>query len=231
VASFVRLLIVVLYPVVWVSEGLTKLISGGKSLHVFSREEFLAMARVGHETGQIKAKESHIIENLFRFESLRVTDIMTPRTVVMALPEDMTISEALGPITHTPFSRIPIYGTNVDDIRGFVLRDDVLINRAHREGDEQLKSLKRPILAVSETISLSSLLERFLAERQQIARVIDEYGGTQGIVTLEDLVETLMGLEIVDETDNIADMREKARKQWEHRAEALGVDVDLVEQS
>ncbi|MGA7307275.1 MAG: CNNM domain-containing protein, partial [Rhodothermales bacterium] len=131
VASFVRTLVIVLYPVVWISEKLTKLIAGGKSLHVFSREEFVALALVGQETGQIKPKESRIIQNLFRFESLRVRDIMTPRTVVMALPEKMTISEALGPITDTPFSRIPLYRMDVDDMTGFVLRDDILVNRVH----------------------------------------------------------------------------------------------------
>jgi len=227
VASFVRFLIIALYPVVWISEGITKLIAGDKNVHVFSREEFVAMALVGQEAGLLGPKESRIIQSLFRFKSLRVTDIMTPRTVIMALPERTTIETALATVAAAPFSRLPVYGADVDDVTGFVLKDDILIRSAQGGRDETLESLKRKILGVPESISLSILLERFLAEKQHIARVVDEYGGTRGLVTLEDLVETLMGLEIVDETDDAEDMRALAREQWVRRAEALGVKIDV----
>lgn len=229
IAFFVNTLILVLYPIVWISERLTRFISHGKEINIFSRDEFIAMAQVGVESGQILKKESRIIRNLFRFESLKVADIMTPRVVISAFAEDMKIIDLLKQITQTPFSRLPIYKTHLDDITGFVLKDDVLICTAQRRGDEKLKALKREILAVPESVSLSALLERFLKDRQHIAIVVNEHGGTEGLVTLEDLIETLMGMEIMDETDDVKDMRALARKQWAERAKAMGLEADILD--
>lgn len=226
-AYYVNTLIVVLYPIVWISEQMTRFISHGKSVHIFSRDEFIAMTSVGVATGQIHRKESKIIRNLLRFETLQVADIMTPRTVIMALPEDMKISESLKQITETPFSRLPLYRKHIDAITGFVRKDDVLISTTQKRGDDILKSLKRTIIAVPESVSLTSLLERFLKDRQHIAIVVNEYGGADGLVTLEDLIETLMGLEIMDETDDVEDMRSLARKQWLDRAKAMNIQADI----
>ncbi len=227
---FVNTLIVVLYPIVWISERLTKFISRGKVTHIFCRDEFIAMAQVGLETGQIHSKESKIIRNLFRFESLKVADIMTPRIVISALAEDMKINDSLKQVIQTPFSRLPLYRTYTDDITGFVLKKDVLISSAQKRGDEKLKTLKREILAIPESVSLTALLERFLKDRQHIAIVVNEHGGTDGLVTLEDLIETLMGMEIMDETDDVEDMRALARKQWVKRAKAMGLEADILDQ-
>ena len=230
ISFFVNTLIVILYPIVWISERLTKFISHGKDIHIFSRDEFIAMAEVGVETGQIHSKESRIIRNLFRFESLKVADIMTPRVVISALAEDMNIIDSLKQVTHTPFSRLPLYRTHPDDITGFVLKDDILIFTAQKRGDEKLKALKREILAVPYSVSLTALLEQFLTDRQHIAIVVNEHGGTDGLVTLEDLIETLMGMEIMDETDDVEDMRTLARKQWLERAKAMGIEADIFDQ-
>jgi len=230
VSFFVNTLIVVLHPIVWISERLTKFISHGKDIHIFSRDEFIAMAQVGEETGQIHSKESRIIRNLFRFESLKVADIMTPRVVISALAEDMKIIDSLQQVTHTPFSRLPLYRTHTDDITGFVLKDDILIFTAQKRGDEKLKALKREIIAVPESVSLTALLELFLKNRQHIAIVVNEYGRTDGLVTLEDLIETLMGMEIMDETDDVEDMRALARKQWVERAKSMGLEADVFDQ-
>lgn len=230
VSLFVNLLIGALYPIVVVSEKLTKLIAHGRELHVFSREEFIAMARLGEHSGHIEKEESRIIRNLFRFESIKITDIMTPRTVIAALSEDMPIVEALRHVTRTPFSRLPLYKKGLDDITSFVLKDDVLVYNAKVRGNEKLKSLGRDIQAVPESISLSTLLEIFLKNRQHIVIVIDEYGGTKGLVTLEDLIETLMGMEIIDETDTVEDMRVLARKKWAERAKTLGIEVETAVQ-
>jgi len=229
IAIFVNTLIVVLYPIVWISEKLTKFISHEKNVHIFSRDEFIAMSQVGVETGQIHSQESNIIRNLFRFESLKVTDIMTPRIVISALAEDMKIIDSLEQITHTPFSRLPLYKKHADDITGFVLKDDVLISTAQKQSNEKLKTLKRDILAVPDSVSLTALLELFLKDRQHIAIVVNEHGGTDGLVTLEDLIETLMGMEIMDETDDVEDMRVLARKQWMERAKAMGIEADIFE--
>lgn len=230
VASFVNTLIMILYPIVWISERITWFVAHGRNLHVFSREEFIAMARVGEQTGHLQSKESRIIRNIFRFDSLNVTDIMTPRIVISGLPEDMAIRDALKHVTQAKFSRLPIYKTDFDDITGFVLKDDVLIFSTQHRGDEKLKSLKRKIIFVPESVSLSTLLERFLKGRQHIAIVVNEYGGTIGLVTLEDVVETLMGMEIMDETDKVEDMRALARKQWAERVAAFGIETKLTEQ-
>jgi CBS domain containing-hemolysin-like protein len=120
---------------------------------------------------------------------------------------------------------------DIDDITGFVLKEDVLILNAQGRGDEKLKSLRRDIPAVPESMSLSTLLGHLLKDRRHISIVVDEYGGTGGLVTLEDLIETLIGMEIVDETDNVEDMRVLARKQWIKRAKALGVEGEIAERS
>ncbi|HOG11573.1 MAG TPA: hemolysin family protein [Smithellaceae bacterium] len=226
---FVRTLIVTLFPIVWISERMTKFISHGKNLHIFSRDEFVAMARIGEQSGHIDDNEARIIKNLFRLGSINVTDIMTPRIVITALSDDKSVADASEYIAKIPFSRIPIYEKDIDNITGFVLRDDVLLRDNQERGNELLKTLRREILIVPESVVLTGLLENFLKGRQHIAIVVDEYGGTMGLVTLEDLVETLMGLEIVDEMDTVVDMRVLARKKWEERARALGINSDIDE--
>ncbi|MBM3319915.1 MAG: HlyC/CorC family transporter [Candidatus Eisenbacteria bacterium] len=229
-AFFVHGLTLALYPIVRITELITKSISRGKQLHVFSREEFIAMARVGEATGHLHAKESRIIRNLFRLGSLRTADIMTPRTVISAIPETAKVSEALELVAGSPFSRLLLYRNNLDEVTGFALKQDILMQKAAGRDEERLSSLKRNILAVPGSMSLSTLLDNFLEHRQHIAIVIDEHGGTRGLVTFEDLVETLMGLEITDETDSVVDMRALARKQWLERAKALGIDEEIIEE-
>jgi len=230
-AYYVKSLIILLYPIVWLSEKFTKMFSRGQKVHVFSRDEFVAMARVGEQTGQIAKSEARMIRNLFRFGSMEVIDIMTPRIVISALPEEITIAEGLAAIEKKPFSRMPLYKTDIDDITGFVLKDDVLLRIAQNRADEPLASLKRKILIVPKSVTLTMLLENLLKDRHHIALVVDEYGGTSGVVTLEDLVETLTGIEITDEKDTVADMRALARRQWKDRARVMGLDVDKSETS
>ena len=225
-AQFVRGLIWSLYPLIWVSEALTRLIARGKSAHVFSREEFIAMAGIGERAGKIDQRESRIIQNLFRFDSLTASDIMTPRTVISGLPQDMSVTEALDAKTTVTFSRLPLYQSDLDHITGFILKDDLLISKAQDRGDVKLETLKREIKTVPGNMSLSNLLEFLLDKRQHIALVIDEYGGTKGLVTTEDVVETLLGMEIVDEMDRVEDMQALARQQWTKRARALGLEVN-----
>ena len=225
-AQFVRGLIWSLYPLIWVSEALTRLIARGKSAHVFSREEFIAMAGIGERAGKIDPRESRIIQNLFRFDSLTASDIMTPRTVISGLPQDMSVTEALDAKPTVTFSRLPLYQSDLDHITGFILKDDLLITKAQNRGDVKLETLKREIKTVPGNMSLSNLLEFLLDKRQHIALVIDEYGGTKGLVTTEDVVETLLGMEIVDEMDRVEDMQALARQQWTKRARALGLEVN-----
>ena len=228
-ARFVRALIWALYPLIRISEALTRFISRGKKSHVFSLEEFVAMADIGENAGKINPRESRIIQNLFRLSSLTANDIMTPRTVISGLPQDITVTEALDARPSVTFSRLPLYEKDLDHITGFILRDDLLHTKALDSGDVKLDTLKRDIKTVSDTMPLSDLLEFLLEQRQQIGLVVDEYGGTKGLVTTEDVVETLLGMEIVDEMDRVEDMQTQARLQWKKRARALGLDVDADE--
>ena len=225
-AQFVRGLIWSLYPLILISEALTRLIAQGKKAHVFSRKEFVAMAGIGERAGKIDPRESRIIRNLFRFDSLTAKDIMTPRTVIAGFPQDMSITEALDAKPSVTFSRLPLYQTDLDHVTGFILKDDLLNAKAQGHDDVKLDTLKREIKTVTGNMSLSNLFGFLLDKRQHIALVVDEYGGTKGLVTTEDVVETLLGMEIVDEMDKVQDMQALARQQWAKRAKALGLDVN-----
>ncbi|MFV0435951.1 MAG: CNNM domain-containing protein [Desulfopila sp.] len=227
-AIFVRGLIQLLFPLIWISEKLTKFIAHHKEVHAFSRKEFVAMAALGEQAGKIREHESRIISNLFRFESIKAEDIMTPRTVIFALPQDMTVTQALEFKMHAPFSRLPLYREGIDDITGFILRTDMLLSKAQEQDEVKLVTLRRDIMTVSGEMHLSGLVEFFLDHRQHIALVVDEYGGTKGLVTLEDVVETLLGMEIVDEMDKVEDMQAMARRKWEQRAKEMGLKVDML---
>ena len=223
---FIQLSIKLLYPLIWISEGLTKLIARGKPVHPFSRDEFLAMTNIGERSGEIKEHEARIVRNLIHFSSLTAEDIMTPRTVLAALSQETSITEATSEIMNKPFSRFPVFGKDIDDIVGLVLRDEILAMEAKGEGEKSLQETKRDIQHIEAEISLPELLERFLDSRQHIALVVDTYGGTKGIVSLEDVIEALLGTEIMDEMDNVEDMRQLARKQWLERAKKLGIDPE-----
>ncbi len=226
VASFVRVLILVLYPLIRLSDLLTRVISRGRQAHVFNREEFIAMAGVGESSGDILPRESTILRNLFRMSELCAEDVMTPRPVVAALRDDTRVSDALADRRAAPFSRIPVYRDDIHDADAFVLRAELLQAEARGEGDAPLRPLARPLRSVPEGMALTALLEFLLDRRQQIALVVDEYGSTRGVVTMEDVVETLLGQEIIDESDRVSDMQRLARRRWADRAAAHGLPVD-----
>ncbi|MCJ8328895.1 MAG: DUF21 domain-containing protein [Lentisphaeria bacterium] len=207
----------------WFSKLITRLI-GGSHAHTFSRDEFIAMAGVGERSGEIDEGESRILKNLFRFETMTAADIMTPRIVISALKAEISIATAIE-TADKHFSRIPIYGNDLDDINGFVLRTDLLLHKAECHGESNLESIVRKIPTVRRSQTLTPLLEQLLKDREHIAIVVGEYGETVGLLTLEDLIETLLGMEIVDEFDKVEDMQLYARQLWEKRADKLGIDV------
>jgi len=215
--------IILMWPLVKLSQGITRLLASDEDETAFSREEFTAMAELGEEEGVFEEKESRILRNLFRFNSLRVKDVMTPRTVIFNLPEDTTIGDVVEEHDEFRFSRIPVYDDDPDDITGYVLKDEMLLRAAQEEFEVTLEEISRDILVVHETLPLPDLLERLLDRLEHIALVVDEYGGVAGVVTMEDVVETLLGLEIVDEADSVEDMQALARKQWFRRARELGM--------
>lgn len=224
-ATYVNLLIKAMYPLIVVSEMVTRLIARGEKVHHFSRDEFVAMADIGRSSGQIDARESKIIRNLFRFKALTAEDIMTPRTVMTALPAEMTVGQAYEGGGRITYSRLPLYGKDQDDMLGFVLREDILVAHLQGRDQEPVSSLKRDLLSVPATSGLDGLMDALLKRRQHLAVVVSEFGETRGLVTLEDLVETLLGEEIMDEGDRIADMQVVARELWKRRARANGVEL------
>ncbi len=224
-ARTVQSMIFLLYPLVLLCMTLTRLISRGKTAHSFSREEFQAIADIGIKEGKFREEESRIIKNLFLMRKLRGEDIMTPRTVMFTMPAGMTVGEAIK-IPDIKFSRIPIYQDDPDDIVGFVLKGDIYLEASRGNQAKPLITLRRDLPAVPETVPLIQLFERFLKQRQQAMLMVDEHGGVAGVLTMEDIIETLLGIEIMDETDTVADMRALARQQWLKRARSLGIVIE-----
>lgn len=227
-ARLVRFLIIALYPLVILSDLMTRLIAG-KDQEIVTREEVLAMAALSEKGGQLKSDESRVLRNLFRLRSLTAHDIMTPRPVIVAFPEEMSVGEFLERQEKLPVSRVPIYRESIDRVTGFVLKTDILLAQANDKPDTPLRELRRELTHVPAQTSLSILFEVLLKQREHLALVIDEYGGTDGLVTLEDLLETLLGIEIVDEADAVTNMQRLARRQWEQRARSLGLDTRTLE--
>jgi CBS domain containing-hemolysin-like protein len=215
----INIMVYLTYPLVVVSEGFTRLISGGsKEEPSVSREEFSAMVEIGQQEGVIGNSESRIINNLIKLRSVKVEDIMTPRVVVETAPENMTIEEFYNVKSYRNFSRIPVYSAESrEDITGFVYRHDVIENMAGDNFGITLSSIKRPIVVVPNLQPITVLWEKLLAKKAHIALVVDEYGGFEGIVTLEDIIETILGLEIMDERDVTPDMQQYARERWSKR--------------
>ncbi|MDE0843307.1 CNNM domain-containing protein [Psychrobacter pacificensis] len=230
VAYFVRGIIMLLYPLIWVSERLTKLLVRGKEPQTFSRREFAALASIGEESGQIDPLESRIIRNLLAFGAIKVEDIMTPRSVMLAFEENKTVAELLVDRPKLTFSRLPIYDGDLDNITGFVLKTDMLLAKVNHATHKPLTQFKRDITFVFSKMKLFDLLELMLKNRIHIAITVGEYGEVKGLVTLEDVFETLLGLEIVDEIDRVEDMQALARQMMDRRVERLGMKLSDDEQ-
>ncbi len=178
-----------------------------------TRDDVAAMADLGEIEGALAEAEETIIHNLLELRNVMVEDEMTPRTVVSAFDMNQTIAEVLDNNTILRFSRIPVYEDNIDHIRGLVIRSDILMAASRDEWEVQLKDLMKPILKIELGSTIEQALDVFLSNRQQFALVRDEFGGTSGILTMEDVMENLLGKEIVDELDPVEDMRELAREQ------------------
>ena len=213
----INIMIIITYPLVIISGYVTRLFSGDEKELSVSREELSAMAKIGTDEGVFEEKENKIIQNLIRLKTVKVTDIMTPRVVVTIADENMTLEEFLVKKEFLHYSRIPIYSDNIENITGYVFRQTVFEKLAEDRVDLKLSDIRREIVVVHEFQTLISLWELLLKKKEHIALIVDEYGGMDGIATMEDIIETLLGLEIVDERDKVTDMQQYARERWKER--------------
>jgi CBS domain containing-hemolysin-like protein len=218
-------LVRLLYPFVKLSELLTRGLSHGPGLTGFNREELAAMAELSEKEGQLKQQETRILKNLLRLNQTGVEDVMTPRTVIFSLSEDLTVEEFFWKYGSERFSRIPIYSKDPGHLDGFVLRSDLLLAQARGNTDTRLHTYRREMSALPETTRLSHAFDEFLRQRAHMMLIVDEYGSVEGLLTLEDILETLLGLEIVDEGDSNIDMQQYARRLWRRRARDMGLEI------
>jgi len=216
----IQWMVYITYPFVIASEFMTRIISGkSKEEATISREEVSAMVDIGTNEGTFASTESKIIQNLIKLRNVRAEDVMTPRVVVATASEEMTLEEFSANKNFLHFSRIPVYSGNPENITGFVYRQVVLENLANDRFGIKLSEIRKPIMVAPNIQPLTVLWERLLAEKTHITMIVDEYGGFEGIVTLEDIIETILGLEIMDERDVAADMQQYARERWKERTE------------
>jgi CBS domain containing-hemolysin-like protein len=218
VSSFlIKITIFITYPLVIVSSYITKIFSKNKKELTTSREEIAALASIGADEGIFSEKEDKIIQNLLKLKKVKVKEILTPRVVVVVADENLNLKEFLESKDYLKFSRIPVYSENDENITGYVIRQTLFEKLAEGNNDIKLKDFKREIIVAPNSITLFSMWEKLLDKKEHIALIVDEYGGVDGIVTMEDIIETLLGLEIVDERDTVADMQKYARERWKTR--------------
>ncbi|WP_300433616.1 CNNM domain-containing protein [Christiangramia sp.] len=209
--------------ILWLLMLTTRLI--GKSAHVssMSKEEFAAITDAAEEEGVFEESETTVIKNLLVFKSVEAKDVMTPFSVAITEDESMSLEDFHKNHKNLKFSRIPVFKDKSNNISGFILKDDVLEQMIEDRGKQPLSSIKRDILVTNDNTPIPELFEIFVQKRAHISMIVDEYGNVTGIVTMEDIIETLLGLEIMDESDSVEDMQMLARKNWERRAKRLGL--------
>ena len=207
-------LVFILYPLVWLVEKIRRPLAGDEPDTGISREEVSAMANIGEEEGVIDNSENKVIQNIIKLDDIKAYDVMTPRVVAAIAPENMTLKQFYKQEELSHNSRIPVYADSPEFITGYIMRYDVLENLAEDKFDTRLRSIKRKIAAFHEETSVSDIWESLLKTKDQIALIIDDYGCFQGIITLEDIIETILGMEIIDENDTITDMQQYAKERW-----------------
>lgn len=215
-AYAIQVLIFIMWPIVKLIELVSRLFPEPDEAAV-SREEVIAMANVGEEEGVIEEDENKMIRNLMRLNEVKAYEVMTPRVVAATAAEGMTLRAYYDSDAYDHFSRIPVYAESQEFITGYVLRDDALEELTEDHFEKTLGEIKRPLLYFNEETSVSDIFDKMLQEKSQIGVVIDDYGCFQGVLTFEDVIETIFGFEIIDEMDVVTDMQQYARERWQQR--------------
>ncbi len=215
-AFMINWLVKLVYPLVWFSTRLTKLFSNNKGNEI-TREEIIALASLGHKDGTLFSQENEYLSNVLQLREIHTEQILTPRTVVHMLDESTSVSDALNHPKSKQFTRIPIYRDNNDDITGKVIKHDLFEAERTGNGSAPISNYVKKIYRVSEKLPVPQLLDMFIKHRAHLFLVEDEFGQTVGVVTLEDAIETLLGREIIDESDTVEDMQEFAKVKYRER--------------
>ncbi len=210
------------YPFYLLSQGLMRLIVP-KTEFSHTIEEIRALALIGYQKGVLDNVQTQVIDNTLKLRELPVHDIMTPRTVAVVLDENMTVGELINLEDFFKYSRIPVYSGNIDNITGYVFKNDVLNALIHKTENTKLSEIKRKIIIVYEFFSIKKAMDEMIKNNEQISVVVDEYGSFVGIITIEDIVETLLGIEIIDEADQYHDLQVYAKKLWQMKMNKLGI--------
>lgn len=219
--SSLKFLLFILAPLVWVSQLITKNLKKNKEQSVFSRADFSAMTQAGEESGALKVQESRTIKNLLKLDQIQVQSIMTPRSVMLSTTEDKTLQEFYDQMMPLRHSRIPIFDKDKEAIKGILLKNDLFEAIIENKESTTIGALLRPAIYISNKASLSELQDILMKDQSHVAIVNDEFGAILGLVTWEDLLETILGLEIIDETDDAEDLQKVARDLWEKRRKDL----------
>lgn len=220
----ISILIFILKPFILISNLMTKALKKEKGKSIFSIQDFAAMTDMVGESGELGKSDYNLIKNVLKFDELSAYDVMTPRTIVKMAEESLKIIDYYNQIKDKRiFSRIPLYAQSRDYVTGLLLKDELFQAIIEGRGEDTLSTIKRTISVVDQDQSLRSIFEILNENRDHMAMVMDEFGGMQGLITQEDIIETLLGYEILDEKDQISDLQEYARKKWEERAKKYGL--------
>ena len=231
-AYIIDFLVTITTPFTWISSLLTNMISKNKKHHNnFSRDEIMAVVAMGEREGAILSKESDLIENLLKLKNIKAKDIMTPRSVVFALPSSTTIEDAIEDDRMYIHSRIPIFGETLDDVVGVVFNQRILEESIEDHDTVTLESISHEVHMVSENLPVPNLIDQFVKRKTHLFIVFDSYGQTAGVVTLEDAIETLLGVEIVDEMDEVEDMQIFAKDRSKQFQDRIKVEKKKLEKA
>lgn len=215
-ANTIYWLIKLVYPLIWISTLITKPFKKeGKD--EIAREEIIALASLSHKMGSLVSQENDYLVNVLKLREIRTEQILTPRSVLHSLSEDITVTDALEFEETQRFTRIPVYKEDQDDITGVVTNRELLMAEREGHASKAIHHFSKPVIRVSEHLPVQQLLDLFIKKREHLFLVEDQYGQVAGIVTLEDAIETMLGREIIDETDTIEDLQKFAKKQYRDR--------------
>ena len=212
-----RFLMIICWPFLQVSHLIQRLFRNRIRQHSITREDLLSSTKIAAKQGYIYNNEKDFIKNILKLKKKKVSEVMTPRTVITAFEESMTIDAVLQKYQPLRYARVPVFKETLDQVLGVTRRYKLLEAHSRGEGEKTVGAYLDPLHSIPESMSISAALHQFITRKDHIFLVVDEYGSVSGLISLEDVVETILGIEIVDELDSVADLREQALRQWKKK--------------